>query len=107
LSSDPSAIIDLKTGVIETAECECKSGSFCFTLSDGKLKWVLCAYNSKSQIAWLEALANIGIKFREENFEPTKELSIYDFTVNDIDGYPMSLDQFRNKVCIVVNVASY
>jgi len=107
LSSGPSAIINLQQGVLETAECECKSGSFCFTLSDGKLKWVLCAYNSKTQITWLEALSNIGIKFREEEFEPTKETTIYDFTVNDIDGHPLFLDQYRDKVCIVVNVASY
>jgi hypothetical protein len=108
LSSDPSGIINLQQGVLETAECECKSGSYCFTLSDGKhQKWVLCAYNSKAQLAWLEALANIGVKFREEDFDPIAEASIFDFSANDIDGNLMSLDQYRGKVCIVVNVASY
>jgi len=108
LSSDPSGSIDLKHGVLETAECECKSGSYCFTLSDGKnQKWTLCAYNSKTQLAWLESLANAGIKFREEDFGPTAENSIFDFSANDIDGNNVSLDRYRGKVCIVVNVASY
>jgi len=107
LSSASSAIIDLKHGLLETAECECKSGSFCFTLSDGKQKWVLCAFNSKTQLAWLEALSKIGIPFREEDFEPTKETSIFDFSANDINGNLISLDQYRGKVCIAVNVASY
>jgi len=107
LSSNPSAIIDLKQGILETAECECKSGSYCFTLSDGKQKWVLCAFNSKTQLVWLEALSNIGVLFREEEFEPSAETSIFDFSANDIDGNLISLDQYREKVCIVVNVASY
>jgi len=31
---------------------------------------------------------------------------IYDFTMNDIDGKPMSLSQFRGKALLVVNTAS-
>jgi len=33
-------------------------------------------------------------------------VSIYDFTVNDIDGKPAPLSEFRGKVLLVVNVAS-
>lgn len=33
-------------------------------------------------------------------------MSIYDFTVNTLQGQPQSLAQFRGKVALVVNVAS-
>ncbi|XP_074593996.1 glutathione peroxidase-like [Brevipalpus obovatus] len=33
--------------------------------------------------------------------------SIFDFTVKDLDGNPVSLEKFRGKVCLVVNVATY
>ena len=32
---------------------------------------------------------------------------VYDFTLNDIDGKPVSLDQFRGKVLLLVNTASF
>jgi glutathione peroxidase len=33
--------------------------------------------------------------------------TIYDFTLNDIDGKPVSLSQFRGKALLVVNTASF
>jgi glutathione peroxidase len=36
----------------------------------------------------------------------TTAASIYDFTMNDIDGKPVSLEAYRGKVFLVVNVAS-
>lgn len=39
--------------------------------------------------------------------ENSKEAnSIYEFTVNDIKGNPVSLEQYKGHVCIIVNVAS-
>ena len=32
--------------------------------------------------------------------------SIYEFTVNDIDGKEVSLSKYKGDVCIIVNVAS-
>lgn len=32
--------------------------------------------------------------------------SIYEFTVNDIHGNPVSLEKYKGHVCIIVNVAS-
>jgi len=32
---------------------------------------------------------------------------VYDFTLNDIDGKPVSLNQFRGKVLLLVNTASF
>ncbi len=34
------------------------------------------------------------------------ERSIYEFTMNDIDGNPVTFEIFRNKVILIVNVAS-
>ncbi len=35
-----------------------------------------------------------------------KERSIYEFTMNDIDSNPVAFEIFRNKVLLIVNVAS-
>ena len=32
---------------------------------------------------------------------------VYDFTLNDIDGKPLPLDQFKGKVLLIVNTASF
>ncbi len=37
--------------------------------------------------------------------EPTAK-SIYEFTVNDIDGKEVALAKYKGDVCIIVNVAS-
>jgi glutathione peroxidase len=34
------------------------------------------------------------------------ERSVYDFTMSDIDNNPVTLEKFRNKVLLIVNVAS-
>ncbi len=36
-----------------------------------------------------------------------KTASIYDFTLNDIDGKPLPLSHFKGKVLLVVNTASF
>jgi glutathione peroxidase len=33
--------------------------------------------------------------------------SIYEFTINDIDGTPTAFETYRNQVLIIINVASY
>ena len=37
----------------------------------------------------------------------TQATSIFDFTLNDIDGKPVSLSQFRGKTLLLVNTASF
>lgn len=37
---------------------------------------------------------------------PLSAQSIYDFTMNDIDGNPVSLSKYKGKVVMIVNVAS-
>ena len=36
----------------------------------------------------------------------TQAASIFDFTLNDIDGKPVSLSQFRGRTLLLVNTAS-
>lgn len=36
-----------------------------------------------------------------------KTTSLYDFTMNDIDGKPVNLSQYRGKVLLLVNTASF
>eukprot|EP01124_Arcella_intermedia_P033253 TRINITY_DN7920_c0_g1_i1.p1 TRINITY_DN7920_c0_g1~~TRINITY_DN7920_c0_g1_i1.p1 ORF type:complete len:257 (+),score=75.03 TRINITY_DN7920_c0_g1_i1:56-826(+) len=106
LSSEPAKVLDLNNVELEIEECECKSGSYCFTVI-GKKKINFCADHSKIQLAWLKALTEeLGLKFNEEIVE-VKENSIFDFESTDIDGELVPLSQFAGKVCLVVNVASY
>jgi glutathione peroxidase len=37
----------------------------------------------------------------------SKTASVYNFALDDIDGKPVSLDQFRGKVLLLVNTASF
>ena len=37
----------------------------------------------------------------------TKTTGLYDFTMNDIDGRPVNLGQYKGKVLLVVNTASF
>ncbi|KAK9736342.1 Glutathione peroxidase [Popillia japonica] len=37
---------------------------------------------------------------------PKEAKSIYEFTANDINGQPVSLEKYKGHVCIIVNVAS-
>lgn len=36
-----------------------------------------------------------------------KTANVYDFTLNDIDGKPVPLNQFKGKVLLIVNTASF
>jgi hypothetical protein len=106
LSSSPANVIDLTQAELEVAECSCKTGSYCFTIKGKKRTHVVCADHSKEQLAWLQALTDIGVKFREEAID-IEGNSIFDFSANDIDGNMVPLNNFAGKVCLVVNVASY
>ena len=38
---------------------------------------------------------------------PHSQSSIFEFTMNDIDGHPVNLQQFQGKVLMIVNTASF
>jgi hypothetical protein len=109
-SSDIKGVIDLSSGKVDVTECgECKSGSYCFVLlgSDGKTH-ALCAARSKDQEAWIQALVNAGAHFLEDQVvADVTEQSLYEFKTLDIRKNEVVLDEYKGKVCLVVNVASY
>ena len=45
-------------------------------------------------------------KRKKDNFKKSSAMSIYDFTVTTIDHKEISLSHYRNKVLLIVNVAS-
>jgi len=48
----------------------------------------------------------IETSISQDNQKDLKMKSIYDFTVKDIDGKDVKLDQYQGKVVMIVNVAS-
>ena len=55
----------------------------------------LCLFSCKSQQQVQEKPVMMG-----------EESKLYSFTMNDIDGRPVSLSEYRGKVLLIVNVAS-
>jgi glutathione peroxidase len=47
-----------------------------------------------------------GIRAGDASTGKSKQMTIYDFSLNDIDGKQVRLDQYRGKVLLLVNVAS-
>jgi glutathione peroxidase len=68
----------------------------------GTLRTVLAA--SGMLLAALTGPAQAG---QEGTAMAAKTASLYDFTMDDIDGKPVSLAQYRGKVLLVVNTASF
>jgi glutathione peroxidase-family protein len=55
-------------------------------------------------LAAVPAICKTGIA--GETKKEDASMSIYSFTMNDIDGKPVSLEQYRGQVMMIVNVAS-
>jgi len=71
-----------------------------------KKKHSCCVTHSKDQIAWLDNITKCGATFEEEDIK-TSGSSLFDFSAIDIDGKEVSMSKYKDKICIVVNVASY
>ena len=56
-------------------------------------------------ILMLTASCNAKAESSKAENTPTSK-SIYDFTLNDIDGKPISLSQYKGKIVVIVNTAS-
>jgi glutathione peroxidase len=52
------------------------------------------------------ALYHYGMIFNPSPTEPTRERSMYEFTMKDIDGKEVPLGKYRGQVAMIVNVAS-
>jgi glutathione peroxidase len=71
----------------------------------------LIGYNAKTMLRQLQfvcaAALMIGFSLEANSMTAAKEPnSPLDFTVENIDGHPTNLEQFRGKVVLIVNVAS-
>ena len=49
----------------------------------------------------------VGATQQGAEYMAAKSSTVYDFTLNDIDGKPVSLKQFKGKVIMLVNTASF
>eukprot|EP01126_Amoeba_proteus_P015201 TRINITY_DN1677_c0_g2_i2.p2 TRINITY_DN1677_c0_g2~~TRINITY_DN1677_c0_g2_i2.p2 ORF type:complete len:100 (-),score=8.38 TRINITY_DN1677_c0_g2_i2:619-918(-) len=65
----------------------------------GSLFTTLCFITSTSS-------AESKSKIEDGGKTPVEPRSLFDFQVTTIDGELVSLDRFKGKVCLVVNVAS-
>ena len=52
-------------------------------------------------------LQNAQANESTHHISPSPSSSLYEFTMNDIDGNPLSLSQFRGQVIMIVNTASF
>jgi glutathione peroxidase-family protein len=69
-----------------------------------KIKMYLFLMAATALLAGATARSKSGVA--DETEKDNLSTSIYSFTVNDIDGKPISLEQYRGQVVMIVNVAS-
>ena len=74
-----------------------------FSVLGFALIFVSVSQDSASTIA--EAIAKEPVQTSSNKGKPSE--SIFDFTMNDIDGKPVQLSQFKGKVIMLVNTASF
>ena len=55
---------------------------------------------------WTELRADVFDALATHASPASAYTSVYDFTVNNIDGKPVKLDAYKGKVVLIVNVAS-
>jgi len=104
----PKRIIDLFENKLDVSECgECKSGSYCFNIITKDRIHTQCAPKSAIQEEWINALVQCGCQFLEDDYSKVTAKNLFDFNVLDIDKREVSLNAYKDKVCLVVNVASF
>jgi len=105
---EPKQVIDLSENKIDVNECgECKIGSYCFNIITKDRIHTQCAPKSAIQEEWINALVTSGCQFLEDDYSKVTAKNLFDFTVLDINKQESSLSVFKDKVCLVVNVASF
>jgi hypothetical protein len=98
-------------------EClDCKTDWYCFSLiakkrSTGKdAHIVMCANHSKRLEGWLSALMEAGVQFTKEDpgEDVSKITSLFELSARKINSQEIvPFSQFKGKVCLVANVASF
>jgi hypothetical protein len=67
----------------------------------------MCTKASKDQEGWLNDLVEAGVALIKEDEDPVDADSLHELVANDlITGKPVTLSEYKDKVLLVVNVAS-
>lgn len=113
-ATPPFASLGVEDCVCHMQECmDCKTDWYCFNLralkNDKMQQVTLCADHSKRQEGWMEALASAGVKFEREAVGSDLSLtkSLFELKARKLNSdQVISLDEYKGKVCLVVNVSS-
>eukprot|EP01095_Lingulamoeba_sp_RSL-Kostka_P006086 TRINITY_DN1883_c0_g4_i1.p1 TRINITY_DN1883_c0_g4~~TRINITY_DN1883_c0_g4_i1.p1 ORF type:complete len:268 (+),score=62.57 TRINITY_DN1883_c0_g4_i1:58-861(+) len=110
LDSSPRQVVDLDDLFLYVQEIpNLKKKHYCFRIVTEKTNFDFAFQQSKDQISWLEALTNAGVKmkqFQEEEEILRSHQNIHQFRNITIEGQEISLSKYKNKVVLIVNVAS-
>jgi glutathione peroxidase len=77
------------------------------TLAGALVLMAACSPGYFSNVRTAEAAPGPAAEPMEGIMMAAQTGSVYDFTLNDIDGKPMPLTHFRGKVLLLVNTASF
>ena len=77
------------------------------TLAGALVLMAACNPGYLSNVSTAEAASGPAAESMEGIMMAAQTGSVYDFTLNDIDGKPMPLTHFRGKVLLLVNTASF
>jgi len=115
-ASLPFASYAVEDCMCSLVECmDCKTDWYCFTLKAKKKgasheeKITLCADHSKRQEGWLHALMEAGVQFVKDDewADLANVKSIFELSARKLKTHEaISLDTFKGKVCVVVNISS-
>ena len=86
---------------------DCKTDHYCFRLVHASGTAILCAYNSKEQQLWLQALQAGGVKYEDAPIDNSGVTSLFDLKATLLSGETVDLrERYAGCVCLVVNAAS-
>lgn len=106
LEPAPKFVVDLADGIRVKEEHGAKKKAFCFTISSPNSSITFACTTKDEQEEWMNTLVDAGIDLNEESTIGFSQNSIYDFLCHDINGGILALSAFKDKVCLIVNVAS-
>ena len=108
-SSHPARVIEVPQCMAQVEEQDsAKKGHYGFVVTSYGQKVQLCTLRSKDQEEWLEAFMSAGAKFEEDKgTKKVEEKSVFEYSCKDIEGKERSLSEWKGKVLLIVNVASY
>ena len=86
---------------------DCKTDHYCFRLAHQSGTAILCAFSSKEQQLWLQALQASGVKYEESPIDTSGATSLFDLKATLLNGETVELrERYAGCVCLVVNAAS-